>query len=154
MASSPDQRLGPWTLREQLGRGGNATVWAATRRGTRGRVALKVINAKHVERESYRRFVREIEFLRDHQSVDGLLPLVDAYLPEEPTRTDQPWLAMAIATPIDEALRGRPSDVVDAVATIADTLWRLQRDLGIAHRDIKPGNSTNSAVIGSSVTSA
>lgn len=141
MASSPDQRLGPWTLREQLGRGGNATVWAATRRGTRGRVALKVINAKHVEREPYRRFVREIEFLRHHQSVEGLLPLVDAYLPEEPTRTDQPWLAMAIATPIDEALRGRPlSDVVDAVATIADTLWRLQRDLGIAHRDIKPGN--------------
>jgi len=141
MASSPDQRLGPWTLRERLGRGGNAIVWAATRRGTRGRVALKVVNAKHVEREPYRRFVREIEFLRGHQSVEGLLPLVDAYLPEEPTRTDQPWLAMPIATPIDEALRGRPlGDVVDAVATIADILWRLQRDLGIAHRDIKPGN--------------
>lgn len=141
MASSPPQRLGPWTLRERLGRGGNATVWAATRRGTRGRVALKVINTKRVEREPYRRFLREIGFLRDHQSVEGVLPLVDAYLPAEPTKKNQPWLAMPIATPIDEALRGRPlGDVVEAVASIADTLWRLQRDFGIAHRDIKPGN--------------
>jgi hypothetical protein len=141
MASETHLRVGPWTLRERLGSGGNATVWAATRRGTRGRVALKVINAKHVEREPYRRFVREIEFLREHQSVEGLLPLVDAYLPEEPTRADQPWLAMPIATPIDEALSGRPlGNVVEAAATIADTLWRLQRDFGIAHRDIKPGN--------------
>lgn len=141
ITSAPNQRVGPWALRERLGRGGNATVWAATRRGTRGQVALKVINTKHVEREPYRRFLREIGFLREHQSVEGVLPLVDAYLPDKPTRKDQPWLAMPIATPIDEALRGRPlGDVVEAVATIADTLWRLQRDFDIAHRDIKPGN--------------
>lgn len=48
---------------------------------------------------------------------------------------------MPIATLISEAPRGRPlGDVAAAVASIADTLWRLQRDFGIAHRDIKPGN--------------
>ncbi len=26
-----------------------------------------------------------------------------------------------------------------AVGAIADTVWQLQRDFGIAHRDIKPG---------------
>ena len=48
---------------------------------------------------------------------------------------------MPIATPIAKALEGRPlADVVTAVAAIAETLTRLQRDFGIAHRDIKPGN--------------
>lgn len=135
------RRVGPWTLGDRLGRGGNATVWRATRDGDTSSVALKVINVTKVEREPYQRFVREIAFLREHQAVDGLLPVVDAYLPAEPTRQDAPWLAMPVATPISDALQGRTlSDVVAAVSAIADTLWRLQRDFGIAHRDIKPGN--------------
>lgn len=140
MSGTP-KRVGPWTLGEQLGRGGNATVWSATRPGDKKPVALKVVNVAKVEREPYQRFLREIDFLRKHQSVEGLLPIVDAHLPETPTKKDRPWLAMPIATPIDEALRDRPLDVVvQAVATIADTLRRLQHDLDIAHRDIKPGN--------------
>lgn len=104
-------------------------------------MALKLINVKRVEREPYQRFVREINFLRDHPTVEGLLPLVDAYLPDEPTRQDQPWLAMPIAIPIGSALKDRTlDDVVAAVAAIADTLQRLQTDHNIAHRDIKPGN--------------
>jgi serine/threonine protein kinase len=135
------QTVGPWTLGERLGRGGNATVWNATRSAAEPTVALKIINATRVEREPYQRFVREIEFLREHQEVPGLLPLLDAHLPSQPTRKDQPWLAMPVATPIAKALDGRPlGDVVEAVAAIADTLARLQRDFNIAHRDIKPGN--------------
>jgi len=112
-------------------------------------VALKLINSKKVEREPYQRFVREIEFLRSHQEVPGLLPLLDANLPDLPGRDDQPWLAMPIATPITNALEGRPlADVVAAVAVIADTLARLQRDFGIAHRDIKPATCTNSTAAG------
>lgn len=135
------QQLGPWVLGEQLGRGGNATVWAATRPGDDAPVALKVINVTKVEREPYQRFVQEIRILREHQSVAGLLPLIEAHLPDQPTKKDQPWLAMPIAIPIDKALEARPlADVVDAIATVADTLWRLQRDFNIAHRDVKPGN--------------
>ena len=141
MAGAPGHRVGPWTLGEPLGRGGNAAVFNATRDGDDAPVALKLINTTKVEREPYQRFVREIGFLRKHQDVAGLLRLIDAYLPDEPSKTDQPWLAMPVATPISEALHGRPlADVVQAVAAIADTLCRLQRDHNIAHRDIKPGN--------------
>jgi Protein kinase domain len=135
------QAVGPWTLGERLGRGGNATVWMATRSGSTTAVALKLINTMKVEREPYQRFVREIEFLRDHQDIPGLLPLLDAHLPDQPDKTDQPWLAMPIATPIAQALEGRPlADVVAAAAAIAGTLALLQHESGIAHRDIKPGN--------------
>src|SRR5690242_19213314 len=68
------QTVGPWTLHERLGHGGNASVWKATRPGAGTAVALKLINTTKIEREPYQRFVREIEFLRGHQDVPGLLP--------------------------------------------------------------------------------
>jgi len=141
MTESLRQTVGPWRLHESLGRGGNATVWKASRPELEEPVALKLINTTKVEKEPYQRFIREIGFLRDHQGVPGVLPLLDAHLPELPTRADLPWLAMPIAVPISSALEGKPlSDVVAAMAAVADTLARLHRDFDIAHRDIKPGN--------------
>jgi serine/threonine protein kinase len=133
--------IGPWHLEAYLGRGGNAHVWRANRAGQTTPVALKVINTTKVEKEPYQRFVREITFLREHQDTAGVLPLLDAHLPEFPSSANQPWLAMPIAVPIKRALDGRPlPDVVTAIAQIAETLARLQQEHGIAHRDIKPGN--------------
>ena len=141
MNDSHLQTVGPWTLHESLGHGGNANVWKATRTGSEMVAALKVINTTKVEREPYQRFVREIEFLRGHRDVLGLLPLFDAHLPDQPSKADQPWLAMPVATPIAQALAGSSlAEVVAAVAAIAGTLALLQQDFGIAHRDIKPGN--------------
>lgn len=141
MSEASGQTIGAWTLHERLGCGGNATVWTATRAGTPNPIALKLINSTKVEREPYQRFVREIEFLQAHRSVTGVLPLIEAHLPKQPSKADPPWLAMPVATPITHALEGKPlADVVVAVAAIADTLVRLQREAGIAHRDIKPGN--------------
>jgi len=141
MSDPTPRAVGKWTVHERLGHGGNATVWKATCAEIETSVALKLIKVTKVEKEPYQRFVREIGFLRDHQSVSGLLALLDAHLPEQPSKADQPWLAMPIATPISEALSGKSlSDVVAAFAAIADTLARLQRDCNIAHRDIKPGN--------------
>ncbi len=131
--------IGPWTLHEKLGAGGNATVWRAAREASDA-VALKVIHATKAQREPYRRFVREIEFLRSLGDFPGVLPLLDAYLPERPARGDRPWLAMPIAAPIADALADAPIEiVVGALAEIASTLDSLA-ERGVGHRDVKPGN--------------
>src|SRR5580658_4022675 len=141
MADASGRRVGPWTLHEVLGSGGNGTVWRASRQGSLTSVALKLISTIKVDKINYRRFIREIQFLQGHAGLPGVLPIVDANLPEQPSRTNPPWLAMPVAVPLAKALEGEPlTAIVDAVAAIADTLARLQRDSGVAHRDIKPGN--------------
>jgi hypothetical protein len=138
MASVGDA-IGAWTLHARLGAGGNATVWRASREGGED-IALKVINSTKAEAEPYRRFVQEIEFLRTLGDFQGVLPLLDAHLPEHPSRADRPWLAMPIATPLAVALAEAPIEtVVVGLAEIAATLARLA-ERGVGHRDIKPGN--------------
>ena len=140
---TPDvvRTIGPWVCVEQLGVGGNGTVWRAAPADGGSEVALKVLMSKKPTAEPYRRFVREVEFLQKLGDYGGVLPVISANLPGEPTGDDRPWLAMPIATPIAPALENRPlRDVVEAVGAIADTLARLIEDHGVGHRDIKPGN--------------
>jgi serine/threonine protein kinase len=88
----PRRPVGPWTLSDPpLGHGGNAFVWRATRPDAETAVALKVLNVTKAGHESYKRFVREIGFLREHQTIPGLLPLLDAHLPgSRPPRPQRP----------------------------------------------------------------
>ena len=140
MAADP-KTIGPWALGEKLGSGGNATVWEATRPGLDRPVALKVIHGYRAGREPYRRFVREIEFLQSLDDYAGVLPLIDAYLPEKPAKDNRPWLAMPVAKPISEALSGALLErVVSALGQAAATLAHLADQHGVAHRDIKPNN--------------
>jgi hypothetical protein len=138
MATTGDS-IGPWTLGDRLGVGGNATVWRASRDGGDD-VALKVIKTTKTQHEPYRRFVQEIEFLRELGDFPGVLPLLDAHLPQRPSSADPAWLAMPIATPIATALAEAPLvTIVAALAEIAGTLARLA-ERSVGHRDIKPGN--------------
>lgn len=135
------EQIGDWTLLRLLGEGGNARVWAALRNASEGELALKVLKTRKAQREPYKRFVREIDFLRSIGPFPGVLPLVDAYLPEDPRSNEATWLAMPIATPIEEALEGESLRVVvEAISGIARTLARLQAEHGVAHRDLKPSN--------------
>ena len=141
-AMTTSATIGPWTLHEKLGAGGNATVWRASRATEAAdlEAALKVIHATKAQREPYRRFVQEIQFLRSLGDFSGVLPLLDAYLPERPASGDRPWLAMPIANPIVHALADASLEtVVGALAEIATTLATLA-ERGVGHRDIKPGN--------------
>lgn len=115
-------------------------MYEATHSRSGGIAALKVLNASRPAAEPYRRFQREVATLRQLGAFDGVLPLIDAHLPSSPTRTDPAWLAMPIATPLASVLSGAPLErVVTGIEAIARTLARLAA-LGIAHRDVKPGN--------------
>lgn len=137
--NAKQRQVDGWTLVEVLGRGGNAEVWRATGEGQT--VALKMVNATKVEREPYRRFVQEVKFLRTLVDFPGVLPILDASLPDKPSKSNPAWLAMPIATPADQALVDADIDtVVDAVLAFASTLARLHGEHSAGHRDIKPGN--------------
>jgi serine/threonine protein kinase len=132
--------VGPFTLVSGLGRGGNAEVWKA-RRGAEAPVALKVLTDFDPRSETFARFRQEVRALQHVGAFDGVLPLLDAHLPAEPSLHNRPWLSLPVATPIATALRGASLQrKVAAAAAIADTLERLYAAHGIAHRDIKPGN--------------
>jgi serine/threonine protein kinase len=134
----PGERVGPWTLLELLGEGGNAKVWRATHEDGR-EVALKIL--KSLRRpEPYERFRREVETLRRLAGRPGILPILESSLPETPSRQDPPWIAM----PIAEGLLVKIADaslheLVEAFRAIAETLAALHSE-GISHRDVKPSN--------------
>jgi serine/threonine protein kinase len=91
--------LGPWELLEKLGTGGNAEVWRA-RRHDGETVALKILKATRIDSEPYKRFRIEVDTLRQLEPRTGLLPLLDASLPNESSSRSPAWLAMPITTKI------------------------------------------------------
>ncbi len=137
--SGKSRPLGPWALGKQLGQGGNATVYRATRDDWDRPVALKVIWGARSSRV-YGRFANEVKILRNLDGEPGVLPLLDAHVPRTPTDADPPWLAMPEATLISEALAdaGKPI-VVEATCEIASTLARLadSHDLGVVPKHVR-----------------
>ena len=136
---STGEVVGKWELVDPLGEGGNAEVW----RGSDGEtdVALKILHRHKTNTEPYQRFRQEIQALRQIGSHACIMPLLDADLPEIPSRAHPAWLAMPIAMPLVESLsQSKLRDVVAAVAEIAKTLADLHERLQLHHRDIKPSN--------------
>jgi serine/threonine protein kinase len=131
--------IGEWELLEELGQGGNGVVWRA-KRGSQI-AALKVLSKVDPQIESYLRFKDEISLLRSLGNQPGILPLIDASIPDNPTKKNRAWLAMPVATGIRTSIGERPSleTIVTAMAEVAISLANLAEQ-GICHRDIKPEN--------------
>jgi len=136
----PGTELGGWVIADYLGKGGNGEVFRV--RHTDDRVgALKVLLDKRPEGINYKRFVREVATLRRLGDRRGLLPLLDANVPEEPAKGERVWYVMPEAEPLRDAMSGRPvAEVVAAVRALAKTLAELHDSDDLAHRDVKPPN--------------
>jgi hypothetical protein len=134
-----DDRLGRWKVVDLLGTGGNGEVWLVE--GEDGRQgALKVIRDQRADKVPIARFRREVTFLQKLGSRDGVVPLLDAHIPDMIGRKERVWYVMAVASPLRRALSSSSvQDVVEAVRQLARVLTTLHAE-GIAHRDIKPEN--------------
>jgi protein kinase-like protein len=128
--------FGKWQAVERLGKGGNGEVWRCSADGQEA--AVKVLH-RNKDRDRIVRFRNEIKFLLSQPERQGIVPLIDHELPDDPG--DATWFAMPIAQPIAKALGllPNPGVVVEAVASISNTLTELLRE-GVSHRDLKPDN--------------
>lgn len=129
--------FGRWTLTEQLGRGGNGEVWSVTNDIGESR-AIKILIRGGID-EPYLRFCREIEVLKGFGLPEGIVPLLDSYIPQNPKK-ERPWYVMPLATPYMDLVQGKqPFDIACDFQVLARTLSQLHNK-GISHRDIKPAN--------------
>ncbi len=134
--SRKGQRIGKWTLLEQLGQGGNGSVYRAS--DGAAEVALKLLLNSRPKR--YQRFRDEVEVLRHLGNRPGVLPIIDAHLPEVPTKEDPAWLATPVATPLRDYLADADqSSIIAVCADLAESLAGLAVE-GVHHRDVKPEN--------------
>jgi serine/threonine protein kinase len=134
--------IGTWKLTSRLNGGGNGEVWKAARLGRPGADAIKFLRPGpdgFYKPEPLRRFQNEVAALRTLGSRPGVLPLLDAGVPPDETTA---WFAMPIAVPLNGHFGMAPplQTVVEAVASLAETLAAIEAEFGFHHRDLKPEN--------------
>ncbi len=130
--------FGEWKLESQLGRGGNGEVWSVKRTDNPNDIAAIKILSK-AKPAAIKRFRAEVEVLRTHNDIRGLLPVIGHNLPEAPTAASPAWYVMQRAEPLIKALPRIPKVIIQQVAKVAHTLATLH-ERGVSHRDVKPDN--------------
>lgn len=135
------QRIGPYRLIKELGRGGMGVVWLAERadgQHTR-QVALKMPLVENLNWLLAARFARERNILASLEH-PGIARLYDAGVDEEV----QPYIAIeyVVGQAINahvQAQRLRPDAIVALFIRVIDAVAHAHAHL-VIHRDIKPGN--------------
>lgn len=140
-APQAGQRIGPYVLTREIGRGGMGVVFEAEREGEgfRARFALKVIRGGFGAHQLAERFRRERRIL-SRLSHPGIAALVDG----GSTPGGLPYLVMEYVegTPIDRwcrQMRLSTAERVRLMAEVCECVSHAHQRL-IVHRDLKPSN--------------
>jgi tetratricopeptide (TPR) repeat protein len=139
-STSPQLRVGPYSLRSVLGEGGFGVVWMATQEEPLPRaVALKILRADRLDPAYRARFDTERHLLAmlDHPS---LVKVFDA----GQTDDGRPWFSMELAqgAPITEASDAARLSIDDRLRLLAQVARAVHHahEHGLVHRDLKPSN--------------
>ena len=140
MALAPGSTIGPFRVIELLGKGGMASVYKAYQARLGRHVALKVLPQEFLHDDNFaKRFEREARIVArlEHPHI---VPIYDYGIDD-----DIPWMSMWLL-PVGSvadllAAQGRLSaDRVGAILRQVAEALGAAHELGIIHRDIKPGN--------------
>jgi serine/threonine-protein kinase len=133
------QRIGPYVLVREVGRGGMGTVYLAERADVEMRVALKLVAGGLASPARTERFLFERRVLArlEHPNIARML---DAGIAPDGT----PWLAMEYVQGerIDEWCKARGLGVRERLVLfekVCDAVAYAHRNL-VVHRDLKPSN--------------
>lgn len=140
-APAGGDRIGPYRILRELGRGGMGIVYLARRDDGQfdHTVALKLIRSGGQRDTARRRFLRERQILA-RLSHPGIARIHDGGVTED----GEPWFAMEYVEgePIDRFCDSRRLDIDARLALFRDICRAVQYAHGnlVVHRDIKPGN--------------
>lgn len=140
MADLIGRTLGPYQIRDEIGRGGMADVYLAVQPSIGRQVAIKVLSAHLLQDQTFvERFAREVQVIArlqhphilpvyDFGEENGLYYIVMAYMPGG---TLSERIHREGALPLDEVTR-----LTEQIASGLD----FAHEKGIIHRDFKPSN--------------
>ncbi len=140
------RRIGPYIIEGTIGAGGMGAVLRGRHEGTGALHAVKVVtagdDAAPDERAAFlARFRREAEVLARMDDHPGIVRVHASGADER----GRPWLAMELVDgeTLEERLRREgtlaPTDAAALVAAVARAVDHAH-ELGVVHRDLKPGN--------------
>jgi len=146
-APQPFAALGPFDLLDLVGRGASSEVWSATHRRSNTRVAVKIMNGRHLADASASTAVlREARAAAslDHPNIVRLLDLGEVGTRASRAtgyKAGTPWLAMELAGGALSSFKGqlRWSELREVLLRALDALAHAHAR-GVVHLDVKPGN--------------
>ncbi|HVS08918.1 MAG TPA: protein kinase [Planctomycetota bacterium] len=136
------ERIGPYRILSELGRGGMGIVYRAEQESPRRTIALKVIGSGAFGQELLSRFEREARVLGwlNHPGIAQIHEAAVADTPEGP----RPYLAMELVAgeplvAFCDARRSSPRERLEILAKVCDAVEHAHQK-GVIHRDLKPAN--------------
>ncbi|MBC8170664.1 MAG: protein kinase, partial [Anaerolineae bacterium] len=132
-------KLGPYEIREEVGRGGMATVYRAYQSNVDRDVAIKVIHGNIAgDSQAVQRFQREARLIArlEHPHI---LPVYDFDGANEPPYIVMRYLDGGTLKDVMQQGRVPLNEVVYVMQQITSALDYAHRQ-GIVHRDVKPNN--------------
>jgi eukaryotic-like serine/threonine-protein kinase len=140
--AQPGDRIGPYRIIREIGRGGMGDVFLADRADGEfeQQVALKLVGSGHAGPEIRQRFLRERQILA-HLQHPNIARLLDGGM----TPDRRPYFAMEYVSgePITRYCDTRTLDVnarLDLFAAVCDAVQYAHQNL-VVHRDLKPSNT-------------